>query len=50
VLFEGPADEALARRAIEILEAAYWRIAAELSTYPDRVVRWCSTPSSSSAT
>ena len=25
VFFEGPADEALARRAVEMLEAAYWR-------------------------
>lgn len=38
VLFEGPADEALARRAIDVLEAAYWRIGSALSTFPDRVV------------
>jgi len=38
VLFEGPADEELARVAIEILEAAYWRIGTELSTYPERVL------------
>jgi tetratricopeptide (TPR) repeat protein len=34
VLFEGPTDEALARRAMEILETAYWRIGNVLSTYP----------------
>ena len=38
VLFEGPADEALAGRAIEVLESAYWRIATALSTYPDQVI------------
>jgi tetratricopeptide (TPR) repeat protein len=38
VRFEGAADEALARRATEILEAAYWRIGAELSTYPTRTI------------
>jgi tetratricopeptide (TPR) repeat protein len=38
VLFEGPSDEALARRAIDILEAAYFRVGAALSTFPDRVV------------
>jgi tetratricopeptide (TPR) repeat protein len=34
VLFEGPADEALARRAVELLEAAYWRIGSALGVYP----------------
>ena len=38
VLFEGPADEELARLAIEMLEAAYWRIGTELSTYQERVI------------
>lgn len=38
VLFEGPADEALAARALEILESAYWRIATALSTYPDQTI------------
>ena len=38
VLFEGPADEALASRAIEILESAYWRIATALSTYPEQTI------------
>jgi hypothetical protein len=36
VLFEGPADDAAAQRALEILEDAYWRIGRELSTYPQR--------------
>jgi hypothetical protein len=34
VLFEGPADQAMARRAVEGLESAYWRIGAALTTYP----------------
>jgi tetratricopeptide (TPR) repeat protein len=34
VLFQGPADDRLARRAVEMLEAAYWRIGAALATYP----------------
>jgi tetratricopeptide (TPR) repeat protein len=38
VLFEGPADEELARTAIDILEAAYWRIGTALLTFPDRIV------------
>lgn len=38
VLFEGPADEALAARAIEVLEAAYWRVATALATYPEHVI------------
>lgn len=38
VLFEGPADEALARRAIEVLEAAYWRVGTALLTFPERVI------------
>ncbi|MSO29883.1 MAG: tetratricopeptide repeat protein [Acidobacteria bacterium] len=38
VLFEGPADERLAARALEILEAAYWRVGTALSTYPERVI------------
>jgi tetratricopeptide (TPR) repeat protein len=35
VLFEGPADEGLASRAVEILEAAYWRVATALAIYPE---------------
>jgi tetratricopeptide (TPR) repeat protein len=38
VLFEGPADEALARRAIDILEAAYWRVGTALLVFPERIV------------
>ena len=34
VLFEGPADDLTARRIIELLEAAYWRIGRALTTYP----------------
>ena len=34
VLFEGPADEALARRVVEMLEAAYWRVGGVLMAYP----------------
>jgi tetratricopeptide (TPR) repeat protein len=38
VLFEGPAEEALAERAGAILEAAYWRIGTALYTYPAEVI------------
>ena len=38
VLFEGPADEALARSAVERLEAAYFRIGTALATFPEEVV------------
>lgn len=38
VLFEGPADEDTARRSVELLEAAYWRIGGALRTYPPRVI------------
>ena len=38
VLFEGPREEALARRAIEILEAAYWRIGTALGAYPSGII------------
>lgn len=34
VLFQGPADELAARRIVELLEEAYWRVGRELSTYP----------------
>lgn len=34
VLFEGPADEALARAAVQVLEAAYTRIGTALLTFP----------------
>jgi tetratricopeptide (TPR) repeat protein len=38
VLFEGPAESALADRAVEILERAYWRIGTALYTYPTDVI------------
>jgi tetratricopeptide (TPR) repeat protein len=38
VLFEGPADEELARRAVELLETAYWRVGTALYTFPDQVI------------
>jgi tetratricopeptide (TPR) repeat protein len=38
VLFEGPADEALARRAVEMLEAAYWRVGSALTAYPPQTI------------
>jgi tetratricopeptide (TPR) repeat protein len=34
VRFEGPGDELLARRAVERLEAEYWRIGQTLTAYP----------------
>lgn len=34
VLFEGPAEAELAQKAVDVLEAAYWRIGAALYTYP----------------
>jgi tetratricopeptide (TPR) repeat protein len=38
VLFEGPADEALARRAVDLLEDAYWRVGTALYTFPDQLI------------
>jgi len=38
VLFEGPADEALARRIVERLEQAYWRIGGVLTAYPSKPI------------
>lgn len=38
VLFEGPAEAALAARAVEILEKAYWKIGAALYAYPPDVI------------
>ena len=38
VLFEGPADEMLARRVVERLEQAYWRIGGVLTTYPPKPI------------
>lgn len=38
VLFEGPADEEVARRAVELLETAYWRVGTALYTFPEQVI------------
>ena len=38
VLFEGPADDALARRIVERLEQAYWRIGGVLTAYPSKPI------------
>ena len=38
VTFQGPADEATAYRAVEILEAAYYRIGAALNVYPTKPI------------
>lgn len=38
VLFEGPAEQRLAAHAIEVLEAAYWRICTELLAYPADII------------
>jgi tetratricopeptide (TPR) repeat protein len=38
VSFEGPAEEALAAKAIESLNRAYWRIGAVLNVYPNASV------------
>jgi hypothetical protein len=38
VMFEGPADEAIAFRALEMLEAAYYRVGSALNVYPDQPV------------
>jgi tetratricopeptide (TPR) repeat protein len=39
ILFEGPADQPLAARVADILEAAYWRIGGALGAYPNDVVQ-----------
>ena len=38
VLFEGPAEADLAQKAVDVLEAAYWRIGAALYTYPTETI------------
>ena len=38
VLFEGPADESLARRTVERLETEYWRIGTALTAYPAKPI------------
>jgi tetratricopeptide (TPR) repeat protein len=38
VLFEGPADEALARRIVERLETAYFAVGSALTAYPPKPI------------
>ncbi|MDE3155494.1 MAG: hypothetical protein KGN76_10355 [Acidobacteriota bacterium] len=38
IRFEGPAEQALADRALEILERAYWRVGTALDAYPNTPV------------
>ncbi len=38
VLFEGPADEPLAAKAIELLEHAYWRVGGEMGVFPEHII------------
>jgi tetratricopeptide (TPR) repeat protein len=38
VLFEGPAEQQLAAAAIDLLEAAYWRIGTTLLAYPSDII------------
>jgi len=38
VLFEGPAEEAIAARTVELLEAAYWRIGTAIGTFPNEPI------------
>jgi tetratricopeptide (TPR) repeat protein len=38
VLFEGPANEALARRIVEMLEASYSRVGEALTAYPSQPI------------
>jgi tetratricopeptide (TPR) repeat protein len=38
VLFEGRADDEMARRAVDLLESAYWRVGTALYTFPDHVI------------
>lgn len=38
VLFEGRADDEMARFAVDLLESAYWRVGTALYTFPDHVI------------
>ena len=38
VLFEGPAEQRLASAALDMLEAAYWRIGTTLLAYPPSII------------
>jgi tetratricopeptide (TPR) repeat protein len=50
LLFEGPADAAVANQVTTMLEAAYWRVSTALAVYPERTLTSSSTRRSSSAT
>lgn len=38
VLFQGPSDDLMARRVLDLLEETYWRVGRTLSTYPSETV------------
>ena len=38
VLFEGPSDEELSRKILDVLEAADWRVGTALLTFPERII------------
>ena len=38
VMFEGPSDEELSRKVLDVLEAAYWKVGTALLTFPERVI------------
>jgi hypothetical protein len=38
ILFEGPADQPLAARVAELLEAAYWQVGGALGAYPNDIL------------
>jgi tetratricopeptide (TPR) repeat protein len=38
VLFEGPTDDALARRIVDELEKAYWKVGTALTAYPPKPI------------
>ena len=38
VLFEGPSDEELSRKVLDVLESAYWKVGTALLTFPERII------------
>ena len=38
ILFEGPAEQRVAGTALDMLEAAYWRIGTDLLAYPSNII------------
>ena len=38
VLFEGPSDEELSRKVLDVLEGAYWKVGTALLTFPERII------------